>query len=212
MAPARDQGPPGKPPSANKRHEILNVAEQHLGRFGYQGVALAAIANEIGISKPSLYYHFPGGKQEIFVAILTRSLAEARDGLESVIASPGNSRLKLEAAIRWLMNEPGRGRGVELMHDVMRFVDEKYHANVNEAYLDAHFQPICRVVAAGMNAGELRQADAAFTTWSILGLIAGLMEVQLLSAQFSTPEFEVSRIKMADNVVMLVIHGLKSDA
>mgnify|MGYP007112166140 CR=1 FL=1 len=49
------------------------------------------------------------------------------------------------------------------MHDVMRFVDEKYHANVNEAYLDAHFQPICRVVAAGMNAGELRLPGERFT-------------------------------------------------
>ena len=38
------------------------------------------------MSKAALYYHFPGGKEELFVRIGHRSLARVREGLERAMA------------------------------------------------------------------------------------------------------------------------------
>lgn len=191
-----------------KRDEILNVAEAHLTRLGYRGVSLHAIAKEVGLSKPSLYHHFPDGKEELFVAILDRSLGAARTALESVISSHRSPTEQLRAAMHWLMHEPERGRGIELMHDVTRFVDEKYHAAVADAYLNAHYRPIHEVIAAGVRADEFRAVDPVFVTWSILGLIGGLMEVNLLAPTTPAPRIDGGEAQLAEEALDFLLHGI----
>src|SRR3712207_9411055 len=74
---------------SSTRARIMNVAEAHLGEGGYLGVSLEEVAREVGVSKPALYYHFPDGKEELFVAIAHRALGEHRNGLERAISSAG---------------------------------------------------------------------------------------------------------------------------
>jgi AcrR family transcriptional regulator len=51
-----------------QRDRILEVATRHFVRFGYRRTSLAGVARELGVVKGALYYHFPGGKAEIFDA------------------------------------------------------------------------------------------------------------------------------------------------
>lgn len=44
--------------SALRRKEILEAAARTIGKHGYTGASLAAIAEEVGISAPSLLHHF----------------------------------------------------------------------------------------------------------------------------------------------------------
>jgi AcrR family transcriptional regulator len=39
-------------------------------RYGYEGATLSKIAKATGLGKASLYYHFPGGKEDMVVAVL----------------------------------------------------------------------------------------------------------------------------------------------
>src|SRR3712207_7490659 len=87
------------------RERIMNVAETHLGLGGYLGVSLEEIAREVGISKPALYYHFPQGKVELFVAIAHRALEHHREGLERAIAAHDSGATKLRAVALWFMSE-----------------------------------------------------------------------------------------------------------
>src|SRR5918997_5834031 len=84
------------------RARIMDVAERHLGGGGYLGVSLEEGAREVGVSKPALYYHFPQGKEELFVAIPHRALEQNREGLERAIASAENGAGRLRAIARWL--------------------------------------------------------------------------------------------------------------
>lgn len=47
------------------RDRLVRVASGLFRRKGYSGVGLAEILTEAGLPKGSLYYHFPGGKQEL---------------------------------------------------------------------------------------------------------------------------------------------------
>ncbi len=55
--------------------------EQLVGVFlrrGYEGATLAHLADAAGLSKASLYHHYPGGKVEMAGALLRRSCAQAQ--------------------------------------------------------------------------------------------------------------------------------------
>lgn len=45
-------------------------------KVGYDGATLVALSQATGLGKASLYYHFPGGKQEMAEELLRSSVAE----------------------------------------------------------------------------------------------------------------------------------------
>ena len=55
-----------------KREQILAVAEELFFRNGYAGTTIADIVNELGVTKPFLYYYFPG-KSDIFETLCWRA-------------------------------------------------------------------------------------------------------------------------------------------
>lgn len=77
------------------------MATRHFARFGFRRTSLADVARELGVVKGALYYHFPGGKAELFdtaaagveeaiLQAMRESAAEARDarqGLKAVVAA-----------------------------------------------------------------------------------------------------------------------------
>ncbi|NDJ52513.1 MAG: helix-turn-helix transcriptional regulator, partial [Chloroflexi bacterium] len=65
------------------RQRVLEVAERLFSTRGYKDVRLQDIAKELGIKTASLYYHAPGGKEELFVEVIERGLARHHQGLQA---------------------------------------------------------------------------------------------------------------------------------
>ena len=59
---------------AARRDEILDAAQRVFARKGYRGSSIAAIIDESGLSAGAIYSYF-GGKQELFHAVVERTLA-----------------------------------------------------------------------------------------------------------------------------------------
>lgn len=59
------------------RERIIRTAARLFQRQGYPGTGLKQIIEESGAPRGSLYFHFPGGKEELAVAALTEA-CEAR--------------------------------------------------------------------------------------------------------------------------------------
>lgn len=55
-----------------KRERILEAAEDLFFKRGYAGTTIADIVDHLGVTKPFLYYYFPG-KNEIFEALCWRA-------------------------------------------------------------------------------------------------------------------------------------------
>ncbi|MFH7597693.1 TetR/AcrR family transcriptional regulator [Streptomyces racemochromogenes] len=62
-----------------KRIAIARAACAVFGREGYARASVDALAAAAGVSTRTLYNHFPGGKSELFRAVVTWSSAEVRD-------------------------------------------------------------------------------------------------------------------------------------
>ena len=90
MAVARDRT------QAGTAERILDIAERLVQTKGFNNFSYADIAAELGITKASLHYHFPG-KAELGQALIARYGRAIRRGPERDRPDLPDARAKLEA-------------------------------------------------------------------------------------------------------------------
>ncbi|MFA5180260.1 MAG: helix-turn-helix domain-containing protein [Syntrophales bacterium] len=54
------------------KNRILDAARTVFARHGFRKASLADIVRPLGVANTAVYHHFPGGKEEIFHALITR--------------------------------------------------------------------------------------------------------------------------------------------
>lgn len=74
------------------RDEITDAARALMVEKGYAAMSVEELAARVGISKPTLYSRFPGGKDEIVVTIVVNHMQRMLEALNKV--APGESPLK----------------------------------------------------------------------------------------------------------------------
>jgi len=71
------------------QRRLLTAARKVFGRQGYGAATLDGIAGEAGLSRGALYYNFPGGKRDLFLALLTERVAQRADALRDALDGDG---------------------------------------------------------------------------------------------------------------------------
>ncbi|WP_454198653.1 TetR/AcrR family transcriptional regulator [Nocardia sp. Marseille-Q1738] len=79
-------------PKSDSREKILGSAHRLLCRQGYQGTGLAQIIEESGAPRGSVYYLFPGGKEEIAVEAVRIAAADSVSFIEATRLSSPTAR------------------------------------------------------------------------------------------------------------------------
>lgn len=90
MAVARDRT------QAGTAERILDIAERLVQTKGFNSFSYADIAAELGVTKASLHYHFPG-KAELGEALITRYGQRFSEALERIDQDLPTARARLEA-------------------------------------------------------------------------------------------------------------------
>src|ERR671923_2794387 len=75
---------------------VLDIAERLVQVRGFSNFSYADIATELGITKASLHYHYPG-KAELGQALVTRYADRFNQALGDIDRDLPNARAKLEA-------------------------------------------------------------------------------------------------------------------
>ena len=190
----------------------MDAAEARLAEVGYLGVSLEEVAREVGVSKPALYYHFPGGKEQLFVEIAHRALKQHREGLERAMSSSGPSgEGKLRAAARWLMTDRAPRQPMGEIRDVAKFVHDRHRAELAEGFSGSLYGPIRRAISSAIEAGEFGPNDPDFLTWSFLGLSSGLLEVERTPPNSPIPRIlPENGVDLSDRMVDLFLGGVRA--
>jgi AcrR family transcriptional regulator len=68
--------------SAETSGKLLAVASAEFARRGFDGARLADIAEEVGIRRPSLLYHYPS-KQDLYAAVIRQAFSDLGLALQS---------------------------------------------------------------------------------------------------------------------------------
>jgi AcrR family transcriptional regulator len=68
LVPSRRRGRPVNADAAETRHRILEASRQVINERGYQAATFQAIAQAVGLSRPTLHYYFDS-REEIYQAL-----------------------------------------------------------------------------------------------------------------------------------------------
>jgi AcrR family transcriptional regulator len=84
------------------RDEVVARIQDVFRDRGFDGASLAEISNATGLGKSSLYHYFPGGKDEMAVAVLERIDAWMNAHALAALRRTGTPRARLRAMLHVL--------------------------------------------------------------------------------------------------------------
>ncbi len=165
---------PGRPHLASSRDHLLDVAERHFAARGYAAVTIKDIAGELGIRQPSIYYHVPGGKEDLYVEVMLRHFERHRAGAVEALAGAGQPvEERLRRLAGWMLSRPPL--------DVGRLVNSDYPelapgalARLEPEFQRCIFGPIEQAFRDAESMGRMRVREAATLARVFLSLIEPL--------------------------------------
>ena len=154
------------------RQRVLKAARSLLATRGYSGVLLDEVALEAGLTRASLYHHFPGGKDELMLAVSLQVLDEGRDGFAALLQQQPSVQARLEALARWLFSRADQAE--RLVREATPHMPPEHAQQVYQRFMTEMHTPIVAVLETGILSGEVPPHDPVFGTWVFLSLVAGL--------------------------------------
>lgn len=184
------------------RDRVLNVAERLFTERGYAAVTLRDIANELGIKQASLYYHAPGGKEDLFVTVTERSMARHRAGLEAAMDAAGDDlRAQLQAAARWFLSQPPIDWH-RMMTSDMPAIGKEHAQRLTVAAGDAIIRPlVTRLEAARAREGLEMPRQAEMLAGAFIAIMGAMHDVS-----YST---QLPKDVMADQMIDILLDGIR---
>ncbi|HWX96536.1 MAG TPA: TetR/AcrR family transcriptional regulator [Solirubrobacteraceae bacterium] len=90
---------PNTPSRASSRDAFIRATGRLLRQQGYDATGLSEIVAGSGAPKGSLYFHFPGGKEELAVAAMQREGGQLRSAIASIMSSGDDLAAALGALV-----------------------------------------------------------------------------------------------------------------
>jgi AcrR family transcriptional regulator len=158
-------------PDNETRTRLLDVAEELFSTRGYTAVRLRDIANALGMRHASLYYYAPGGKEELYLEVMERTMRRHHAGLERAIAEAGSEfRAQIYAVVDWLAAQPPLDVVRMNQADMPELAPDKAERLMVLAY-DSLSLPIGQAIRQAMDAGQITVPDVDLAALGLVSLI-----------------------------------------
>lgn len=151
------------------RPDIVRAAAQVFRRDGYDGASLAAIADVLGIRKPSLYHHIES-KEDLLYAIHEQLASELLQNTQQALDGVEAPEEQLRAVVRMAMRLIADHREeVEVfLHERRAFSSERWQGIV--ASRDTYQRIVEGILEQGTARGVFRAFPPKIATLGILGM------------------------------------------
>jgi AcrR family transcriptional regulator len=196
--------PKGEADGGNTREEILVTAIRTFSAKGYANVSLKEIADEMGITKAAIYYHFER-KEEILGQALERAGASLMERVRAETERDGTAAAKLSAVIQTHVNHVLTHR---LLYSVYFSDISQLDPARRESILDEerwYARTVTDIIQAGIDDGQFRPVNARTTTLSILGMCNSTI-------RWFQPAHGLSREALSASLADFAIAGLVKHA
>jgi AcrR family transcriptional regulator len=192
------------------RREILRAARRVVARRGARDCSVRDIAELVGFSAPALYRYFPGGKDEILVALARENLAFLGRHLRRVPADlPPEERI-IELGLVYLEFAREHGENLGILFESLAAVEaEELDAAAGALARDEIFAIVDKAFRDAVDAGVLvaREPSDVVVMWhGAWSLLHGMSVVEKLH-----PHHEEMYRTRARDVLRAFINGLKTD-
>jgi len=187
----------------DKRLEIIERCATLFDSGGYHRATMQILADEVGLSKPTLYYYFKS-KAEILFAIHQIHIAALIDGLDSDQRRGATPEALLVHAARDVLDEIAEHPGyVRAFFEHYGELDGAMRTEIR-ARRSEYFEKICAVIRAGVADGTFRKCDIEITAYGFTGLFSWAYHWYPAVAGRTTTK------KLAESLCQTFLQGLKA--
>jgi AcrR family transcriptional regulator len=186
--------------------QILKAAEELFLARGYKGVSMKEVADVVQVTPAALYYHFPQGKEDLFMSVIQAMFEEWSAGISRAIAPAHSIRERLNLLTSYLLTLPVDHFPV-LIQDAKEQIKDREKQRAIFRQLRGTFQQnIADAFQQAIDAGEVTADIPANLLASMyLGLIIALLQDMHFSAKDSE-RIEVPRL--ASILVSVLLDGI----
>lgn len=184
----------------NPRQRVLDAAEDLFMQRGYNAIALRDIADALGIKQASLYYHFPGGKEELYVAVAERVFANHYAGVQDALKGETLEE-QLHAVAHWFSGQRQMSL-LGMIHADLPALQPAHTGVVQTAALRGIFLPLSQAFAAAMTRGEIEKQNPHMLAGAFLSLLDGLAIAQMMG---NAPDRE----QVAGHLIDIMLNGIR---
>lgn len=188
------------------RQQILEVARELFLSKGYKGVSMKEVAEEVQVTSAALYYHFPGGKQDLFFNIIQKMLEDWTQGAILATAQAQGLQEDLIQLTQYLLTLP-MDRFSILARDIHENVlDHDAQRLALEQLQHVFVQHVTDLFQQAIDAGEINKEIPA----EVLATMYEGMSISLLRSQYlgigGVERYNAEQL--ADFVVSILLKGI----
>jgi len=169
----------------DSKRRILSIATRRFAHHGYDGTSLQGIADEVGMRKPSLLYHFPS-KKALREAVIADLLERWQTRLPDVLAKAGTGDDRFTALFEEVSGffETDPSRALLVMREVVdrpRETRERLGAAIRP-----WLELLKGVIEEGQQAGRVRKEvdPEAYLVQCIVMIVGSVVGAELGSEVF----------------------------
>ncbi|MDX2129317.1 MAG: TetR/AcrR family transcriptional regulator [Chloroherpetonaceae bacterium] len=158
----------------DSKQKIIKAAEPLFMLRGYKGLGMSELASLSGMKQASLYYHFPKGKEELFVAVVQSAIHRHHLGMITALESSETLESQLMAVAEWFFREPPFDILAMFRNDFHHLSTENQRAINKQIYL-IH-SPVANCIRMHFEKGELNVCNFDNLAGILLSTIQALRE------------------------------------
>jgi len=154
---------------------ILAAALTDFQQHGYHGATVRKIASRVGVTMPSLYYHY-GSKEGILFALLDLAMDDLLADIQMGLEDPGDDILgRFKNVIMAIALHNTRRHDLATLHDESRFLGTAFRSKyiAKRAIVEETLEG---VLETGIAEGHFADNDTHFTSRVLLGLLSGIID------------------------------------
>lgn len=137
--------------------QILTAARDLFLTKGYKGVSMKEIADAVQVMPSALYYHFPGGKEDLFTRMIqTLFVDEGVAKINQTLRTTRGLRERLTLLTSLLLTLPIDERFTMLLRDAREYIKDPDNQRIILSLRDQTRQQVMGLFQAAQDAGEIR--------------------------------------------------------
>lgn len=184
--------------NTDTKERIIAEAIRQFQVGGYSHLNLDAIAKSLNITRPALYFHFSGGKEQLYIEVIKSFGADITNLIQAAICGGNTTYARLRNLLLMVARHPLLDQKQLIMahHDSLT---SDAQAELKNIFYNIS-QLINSIIENGIRDGELRKVDVNIACFSLMGL--GHQVEQYINLQEILPEDFTCKIPL--NVEELV--------
>lgn len=188
---------------------ILSAAEQLFSSQGFEAVSMSAIAQQAGVSKANIFYHF-ASKRELYLAVLSQACKESSTILLDMASSPGDLKQKLGRYARQHLSSILEHEQFSrlILRELLENGPQHGEELAQQGFGD-NFARLVNILRSAQANGELRQdVDPAMVAVLLIGADVFFFEARDVLHHYPDVTFSHEPPRYSNMLVDILLHGI----